>query len=125
MASIVWTTNFKRDSPFADMLPAWGDTFFHPIQSTKQFFEVVRLNTEYTGIQTAERRKKRVDDVGKRAQYRKAHGLDQDEGIGGWTAKTDEESLGPSIVVGDGSVAVEQQVERQKRPPVKKWLGIW
>ena len=66
-----------------------------------------------------------MDDVGKRAQYRKAHGLDQDEGIGGWTAKTDEESLGPSIVVGDGSVAVEQQVERQKRPPVKKWLGIW
>ena len=125
MASFVWTTNFKRDSPFAHMLPSWGETFVHPITSTKMFFQVVRLNTEYTGVQTAERRKQRVEDVQKRAEYRKAHGLDQDEGIGGWTAKSDQDSLGPSLEVGDGSVGVEQQVERQKRPPIKKWLGIW
>lgn len=66
-----------------------------------------------------------MEDVQKRAQYRKAHGLDQDEGIGGWTAKSDEQSLGPSLEVGDGSVGVEEQVERHKRPPIKKWLGIW
>jgi len=74
-----------------------------------------------------------VEDVAKRSAYRKAHGLDKDEGFGGWMAKSDKESLGPAIPLGDPKYeqaekpieAVEEEVERQKRPPVKKWFGIW
>lgn len=106
------------------MLPTWSETLFHPIHSTRTFFHVLRLNTEYTAAETAERRKQKVDDVQKRAQYRKAHGLDQDEGFGGWTAKSDNELIGPAIPSGDGSISPEE-VEVKKRPPVKKWLGIW
>lgn len=79
--------------------------------------------------ETFEKRKRKVDDVGKRAAYRKAHGLDKDEGFGGWTAKTDEQSLGPAIPTGD-SVVVEsgetaaEPVVREKRV-LKKWFGIW
>ncbi len=74
-----------------------------------------------------------LEDVAKRAAYRKAHGLDKDEGFGGWTAKTDEQALGPAIMIegtaslAEGDARSEPGVEpqRQKRPPVKKWFGIW
>jgi len=82
--------------------------------------------------ETQERRKRKVEDVQKRSAYRKAHGLDKDEGFGGWTAKSDRELLGPAIPLGEADAVQEQVVEqvavepvvREKRP-VKKWLGIW
>jgi len=89
-----------------------------------------------------ERRKHKVEDVAKRAAYRKAHGLDQDQGFGGWTAKTDDEVLGPAIKLGDGKVAgevmgtatevptemdgeEEKKIVLEKKFSGKKWLGIW
>ena len=55
------------------------------------------MHTAYISAQTAERRKQNVEDVRKRSEYRKAHGLDKEGVFGGWTAKTDEESLGPAL----------------------------
>ncbi len=81
-----------------------------------------------------EKRKKKVEDVAKRAEYRKAHGLDKDEGFGGWTAKSDEALLGPGIPIGDHLPPdVAEELEKHKpqpqpqieKPTVKKWLGIW
>ncbi len=78
-----------------------------------------------------------MEDVQKRGEYRKKHGLEH-EGIGGWTAKTNEQDLGPAIETGivgakdavagvecveDGG-EVEQQIQAPKKP-LKKWLGIW
>ena len=70
--------------------------------------------------------------MAKRSAYRKAHGLDKETGFGGWTAKTDEELLGPAIELPQGEGAEEgivggkeEVVRREKRPPVRKWLGIW
>lgn len=134
MAGFVWATNFKQNNPFADMLPTWGQVFTHPIVSSRKFFEVVKLTTDYTTAETMERRKRKVEDVQKRAAYRTAHGLDKDESFGGWTAKSEKEVLGPGIPVadvvdaqvGEGETPiVEQQVVRQEKRPVKKWLGIW
>lgn len=83
--------------------------------------------------ETAERRKRKVEDVQKRSEYRKKHGLET-EGVGGWTAKTDAEVLGPAIHTDevDGPAILpaveggitEEQVQRPKKP-LKKWLGIW
>jgi hypothetical protein len=93
--------------------------------------EVIRLNTAHTTAETQERRKRKVEDVAKRAAYRKAHGLDKDEGFGGWSAKSDEQVLGPGIAIGDAGSVPEGASEpaeepvRRKRPPVKKWFGIW
>ncbi|KAH8601008.1 hypothetical protein B0O99DRAFT_296032 [Bisporella sp. PMI_857] len=132
LALTVFITDFKNSSPFADMLPNWYDLFFHPIAFTQTWVEVIRLNTAHTTAETQERRRQKVEDVAKRSAYRKAHGLDKDEGFGGWMAKSDAESLGPAIPVGDveGKIVAEGEVRegeivRQKRPPVKKWLGIW
>jgi hypothetical protein len=110
--------NFKRNSPFADMAPALSDYFAHPISSTRALIEVIRLDSAHNSAIVAEKRKRRVDDVVKRSEYRKAHGLDRVQGLGGWTAKTDAESLGPAIPTGDGTPLGADG-------PRKKWLGIF
>ncbi|PBP21330.1 hypothetical protein BUE80_DR007907 [Diplocarpon rosae] len=126
LASTVWVSNFKANSPFADMLPSWSQLLFHPIVSLRSFFEVVKMNSDYVTAETMERRKRKVEDVAKRAAYRKAHGLDKDDSFGGWTAKTDEQLLGPGIPIGDAVEAKDGQVQlvREKKP-LKKWFGIW
>jgi len=106
------------------------------------------MHTVHVSAETAERRRKKVEDVQKRGLYRKAHGLDKEQGLGGWTVKGDDESLGPAIKRdgrgdrdiaiassprGDGAVAVDgPKVEEGvyvdfecRKKPVKKWLGIW
>jgi hypothetical protein len=111
------------------MLPPWSQLFLHPIKFTRTCVEVLRLHTAHVTAETQERRKKKVEDVQKRSAYRKAHGLEKDEGFGGWTAKSDEQLLGPGIPLGEMEVkegeSTAGQVAREKRPPVRKWLGIW
>lgn len=150
LASFTFITNFKRTSKFADMLPDASDLFFHPIGFTKQCFEVLRLHTAAVGAETKERRQRSVDDVTKRDAYRKAHGLDTD-GFGGWSAKKDEELMGPAIAgarginiqeIGaadgesktnagpvandaDGGLEAHVQDEQRSKKPLRKWLGIW
>lgn len=128
MAAFVFITNFKRDSPFADMLPHWSQFFVHPIRSTGTLFEVLRLHQAHVTAETQEKRKRKVEDVQKRSAYRKAHGLEKDEEFGGWTAKSDEQLLGPAMPLGEGKQGegdlVAEQAPRERKP-VKKWLGIW
>jgi hypothetical protein len=68
-------------------------------------------------LQTAERRKRNIDDVEKRREYRRAHGLEEDE---------KSSSSG-----GTGEEGVEREGEQThtdwegKKRRVKKWLGIW
>jgi hypothetical protein len=127
MAATVFITNFKRDSPFADMIPHWTQLFVHPIRYTRTVFEVLRLHQAHITAETQERRKQKVEDVQKRSAYRKAHGLEKDEGFGGWTAKSDEQLLGPGIPLGEGAKEGELATEHapRERKPIKKWLGIW
>jgi hypothetical protein len=110
------------------MLPNWTEFIFRPIRSTRSAIEVLRLHSAKMTAETQEKRRLKVEDVAKRSAYRKAHGLEKDEGFGGWTAKTDKEILGPGVPLGDaaeGQAEVIEQVPRERRPPVKKWLGIW
>ncbi|MCJ1400277.1 hypothetical protein MMC11_003481 [Xylographa trunciseda] len=146
LALFTFATNFRRTSPYANLLPS-SDTFFsHPIDFISQCVEVYKMHTAYISAATAERRKKRVEDVQKRAQYRKAHGLDNEQGLGGWTAKADQEMMGPSLKT-EGAVGVEldagsglklgraanestaqdnEYVDWEgRKKPIKKWFGIW
>lgn len=112
------------------------------------------MHSEHVTAQTAEMRRQKVEDVKRRSEYRKAHGLeDEDESrFGGWTAKSDSEVLGPTPVMREGgqlpaeaesSIAMdlaqstETKVPAAKEPDVyvdfegktqpaqKKWFGIW
>lgn len=109
------------------------------------------MHVAYVSAETAERRRNKVEDVRKRSEYRKAHGMDKDETtFGGWTAKTDREILGSGMREGgdgvtvpspgmipdlqspavDGSERPSEQAgfvdfEGKMQPVRKKWFGIW
>ena len=109
------------------------------------------MDVARTSAETAEKRKKDVEDVQKRSTYRRAHGLESDDsqGLGGWTARSDEEVSSPSLRV-DGPIIRKPALDipnehsesstvtphddhkdslyldwEGKKKPVKKWLGIW
>lgn len=108
LAIFVAAENFRANTPFRDMLPEAADYLHHPITSVRTFHEVWQLTMLHQSAVTAEKRKKNVDDVVKRSEYRKAHGLEQKGGFGNWTAKEDPQGQPPE--------------PGQKR---EKWLGIF
>lgn len=146
LALFTFIENFQRTSPFADMLPSADSFLSHPFSFISQYIEVYRLHTAAISAETAERRKKRVEDVQKRDRYRKAHGL-ENGGFGGWTAREDKDAIGPALKIDGavgGSVTAEGAGQEQvvattgghgekktyvdfegKKRPVRKWLGIW
>ena len=83
--------NFNRTSPFAHLIPPANTFLAHPFDWISQFIQVFKLHTQRISEETAERRRKRVEDVQKRKQYRRAHGLDNKMGSGRWFSKTDPE----------------------------------
>lgn len=111
MASLAIFTaveNFKANSPFADMLPSTSDYWQHPILSLRTTQEVWKLTVLHNSSVVSEKRKNKVDDVVKRSEYRKAHGLEQAGGFGNWTVKEDHRAPSPEA--------------EQKR---EKWLGVF
>ncbi|OQO12104.1 hypothetical protein B0A48_02743 [Cryoendolithus antarcticus] len=91
----IWTQDFVNTTPFRDLLPPNSLALSHPIQFVRQYIHVYQLHSENLSREVSERRRQKVEDVQKRAQFRKAHGLEEPEGVfGGWTAKADEEVLG-------------------------------
>lgn len=136
LAGYSFLLSFKQSTKFADMLPSASDMIMHPIQSTRACLEVLRLHQIQISEETAERRRRRVEDVKKRSDYRKTHGLET-EAFGGWTEKTDTEVLGPAIKLGTDNAGpsgggvesqqttVEPAPVQMERRQIKKWLGIW
>lgn len=136
LAFTAFCINFTSTTPYADLLPSQQDLMSHPIDSFFKIIEVYKMHSAYVTAETQERRRKKVEDVQKRAEYRKAHGLDKDEGFGGWTARDDNEMMGPGLKgVANGAVARgEEEMVNEKgmytdfegrKRPLKKWLGIW
>ncbi|KAK3067844.1 hypothetical protein LTR53_015034 [Teratosphaeriaceae sp. CCFEE 6253] len=148
----IWYQDFLHATPYLPLLPPNSLLLSHPITFVSRWWEVYRMHVDYTSRQTAEKRKRKVEDVGKRGEYMKAHGFEQGEGVfGGWTARGEGELLGPGMREGGGlgprgaapeaavaqnavPVAQEAVVEdgegfvdfEGKRQPVRtKWLGIW
>ncbi|KAI5370484.1 hypothetical protein Slin14017_G013630 [Septoria linicola] len=150
----IWINDFLHNTPYRDMLPPRSMFFSHPIAYIGRWVETYNLHVAYVSAQTAEKRKQKVDDVKKRSEYRKAHGMDTAEGglFGGWSAKGDNESMGPALKEGQlqlggqsvsettidvptpevkNSVAVGESAESyvdfegNKQQVKKKWFGIW
>ncbi len=82
VALFTFVENYRRTSPYADMLPALSEAAAHPIAAARAAAEVVRLTEHQRSMAITERRQQRVDDVAKRAMYRKAHGMDETVGFG-------------------------------------------
>ncbi|KAK3344061.1 hypothetical protein B0T25DRAFT_556032 [Lasiosphaeria hispida] len=130
LAVFTATENFKRNSPFADMLPAVGDFVRHPIDSTRALLEVIKLDELHTSAQVAARRQRHVDDVAKREVYRKAHGLNQEQGFASMFGLGNKKEVVEVVpVAGDAGVVPadvgEVAAPEQKQEPRKKILGIF
>lgn len=92
--------------------------FAHPFSFVRRYIEVYDMHAGYISAQTAEMRKQKVEDVKKRAEYRKAHGLDEkEEGLfGGWTAKPD--GPGELLAAADREGGVGASPVATDAPPV-------
>jgi hypothetical protein len=130
LAGFTFLVTLRRDSKFGDLLPEPKDAIWHPINTARTVFEVLRLDGEARSIETKERRARKVEDVAKRDEYRKAHGLDTD-GFGGWSAKGSEPVAAAAGIVegGEGVDGGEKKEGGEEQPKqkkqLKKWLGIW
>ncbi|KAK2810569.1 hypothetical protein FQN50_002826 [Emmonsiellopsis sp. PD_5] len=111
LATFTFSTNFKQTSPFAHLLPSWSELLVHPINTVSQVLAVMKMTADHETLQTAEKRKRKIDDVEKRRSYRVAHGLEKGVVVEGGEGES------------DGGVVVEG--EEGGRRKVKKWLGIW
>lgn len=119
LAVFTFVQNFKHTSPFAHMMPAASDFVYHPIDTLGQIVEIIRLSEAHNTAIVAEKRKRRIDDVEKRNEYRKAHGLPDSRGFFGGTA-TKREAPEGSV---DDIISAEQVAAATE--PRKKFLGIF
>lgn len=76
LAMYTFARNFNANSPFADMIPPISEFPRHPFQYIGVCIDVMRLHEEHESALTAEKRRRKVEDVAKRNEYRKAHGLE-------------------------------------------------
>lgn len=81
LAIYTMVLNFKSTTPFADFLPEREDLLRHPIQSTRMIIDVVKMTEAHKTQRIQEKRKRAIEDVAKRAEYRKAHGLPEEMGL--------------------------------------------
>ena len=136
LAFYVFITDFVDKTSLKQLLPTRDDWKLHPIKSFKRFWSVYKLHVEQTSAETAERRTQQMDDVEKRRQYRRAHGIEERKlpfGLGAVT--TEERSQVTQEVVEESPTASSQPMAQDgtdsyvdfegRKRPIKKWLGIW
>lgn len=136
LGAYTFAARFNANSPFAEMIPPIGELPKQPINYIRTCVEVLKLHEEHESAQTAEKRRRRIEDVQKRNEYRKAHGLPIANGIESWTgtgaaAKPAEEegavvaaipaSAASSAVLDATSTSEQTDVDGKR----KKFLGIF
>ncbi|KAI1471072.1 uncharacterized protein F4812DRAFT_165169 [Daldinia caldariorum] len=133
LAIYTFITNFNAKSPFADLIPPISEFPRHPFQYLGVLLDVMRMHEEHESAITAEKRRRKVDDVAKRNEYRKAHGLEPTQGFWSSSNKTLESQTTESIpIVEPAAVAASapeiipataEAVAPEEKP--KKFLGIF
>ena len=130
-----FVAKFNATSPFADLIPPISEFPKQPFGYVRTCVEVLKLHEEHESAVTAEKRKRRVDDVAKRNEYRKAHGLAAGQGIDEWTAppaqpkppaQAEQEAAAPlPVAVAHTAEAPSPDLGLQPDGKRKKFLGIF
>ena len=112
-------------------MPSRNEFLRHPVDSIAHTFQLVKVSTYENSVKVDAKRKNNVNDIQKRNTYRKAHGIEDKQGLGPWMPV--EEKL--RLYEGQPSGAMLEPQDRKnseavadfegKKEPVKKWLGIW
>ncbi|OAL72403.1 hypothetical protein A7D00_3402 [Trichophyton violaceum] len=124
LAYFTWSTNFKRTSPYAHLLPGWSQLFSSPMSTISQFFTVMKMHAEHTTVISKEKRKRISDDIDKRKEYRIAHGLEEDDRVKADDAHVAEGVENAVVEGADNVQSVSSEGTAPMRKP-KRWLGIW
>lgn len=98
------------------MLPPLGDYLWHPLRSVGVLVEVLRLHEAHKTARISEKRKRNVEDVAKRAAYRKAHGLPEEMGLFNQPMariKTDDEVAAEKNAAAAAAAAVAPQAQQR------------
>ena len=82
----------------------------------------MRMHEQHEAAVTAEKRRMRVDDVAKRAEYRKAHGMEVTQGFFGNSSGKPTSEPEPVPVVEPQAAPTPEPTPDGKR---KKWFGIF
>ncbi|KAI0593734.1 hypothetical protein F4775DRAFT_586573 [Biscogniauxia sp. FL1348] len=138
LAAFSFAQSFKADSPFADLIPPISELPRHPLQYLGVCLDVVRLHEEHLSAQTAEKRRRKADDLAKRNEYRKAHGLEPATGL--WGARSVEpppppppssqghdpqSPIAPGELIAAPATATAPAAETDSDGKRKKFLGIF
>jgi hypothetical protein len=87
------------------MIPPISEFPRHPFQYIGVCIDVLRMHEEHESALTAEKRRRKIEDVSKRNEYRKAHGMEPATGFFGGTTVTapgkeeQEEKVGDDVAV--------------------------
>ncbi|KAI1737112.1 hypothetical protein F4680DRAFT_460651 [Xylaria scruposa] len=133
LAFYTFCVNFQAKSPFADMVPPISEFPRHPFQYIGVCIDVLRMHEEHESALTAEKRRRKVEDVTKRNEYRKAHGLEPaTSGLFGSKAVEkpketvdDASPQAPAIVESSDPEPVAVAVEITPEGKRKKFMGIF
>lgn len=134
LAIYTYAMNFMMTSPYVDMIPTWSDLLWHPFMSIGNVIDALRLTTLHNSAVVAAKREKAIDDVLKRRRYRKAHGIDERDGIAGWFKPDPVEPEEEAAAGAADAASPGQQLTLQASPssqenkdtePRKKFLGIF
>jgi hypothetical protein len=137
------------------MLPPAGEYLSHPLASVGTLIEVMRLHEAHKTAAINEKRRRNVEDVAKRAAYRKAHGLPDAMGLFNQPMariRSDEEMAaleagdngsgggaksGEGVESGEGGEEQPAKKESEARrlteeerqavvqKAKQKWMGVW
>ncbi|KAJ1338020.1 hypothetical protein MN608_00878 [Microdochium nivale] len=86
LAMYTFAVNFNEKSPVAHLIPPISDLPRHPFSYIGACIEVLKMHEEHESAITAEKRRQKVDDVAKRNEFRKAHGLEPASGVAPWAS---------------------------------------
>ena len=117
--------NWCRSTVFRDGLPTQEHILRHPIESFWQFNLAWQRSVAVSAKPGEERRQRDLDDISKKASYRKAHGGEKEQQIDLWP---EFEKRYKNMVIDEktGRLVDEDTLPNKGEKPRKKlWLGIF
>lgn len=138
--------SFVHNTEFRDQLPTAKDFFRTPFSAISQFLQVYKLHVASESEKVADKRRRKLEDVQKRKEFLREHGVEPGFLTGSWmekfgTIESDKareamksERESPAIDAAVGSPINQSanlasgssdQTPQQPHKKPKMWLGIW
>jgi len=79
--------SFLNTTAFRDQLPSFSYLLSHPLSGVRQFSSVYKLHVAHESEKVAELRRRKLEDVKKREEFLRAHGVEPGFLTGSWVDK--------------------------------------